>query len=64
MKQKKEGIVASVVLRARDIPNTNVMLRLDGEDIALVASTSHPLKVWIIHTPISEWPQCNCPFII
>jgi hypothetical protein len=64
MKQKKEGISASVVFRARDIPNTNVMLCPDGEDIVLVASTNHPLKVWTIHAPTSEWPQCNCRFVM
>jgi hypothetical protein len=37
------------------------MLCLNGEDITLVASTNHPLKMWIVHILTSEWPQCNCP---
>jgi hypothetical protein len=37
------------------------MLHPDGDDITLVASTNHPPKVWIVHTPTSKWPQCNCP---
>jgi hypothetical protein len=36
------------------------MLHPNGEDIALVASTNHPLKVWTIHAPAFKWPQCNC----
>jgi hypothetical protein len=54
--KKHESIVASTVLRARHIPYTNVMLRLDEEDIALAASTNHPLKVWTIHALASKWP--------
>jgi hypothetical protein len=61
--KKQEGIIANVILRAYDIPNTNVMLHPDGEDIALVASTNHPPKMWIVHVPTSKWPQCNCPIV-
>ncbi len=39
------------------------MLRLDGDDIALVASTNHPSKVWTIHVLAFKWPQCNCPLV-
>jgi hypothetical protein len=42
--KKQEGLVANIILRAYDIPNTNVMLHLNGEDIALMASTNHPPK--------------------
>ncbi len=28
-----------------------------------MASTNHLRKMWIVHTPTSEWPQCDCPFI-
>jgi hypothetical protein len=37
------------------------MLCLDGEDIALVASTNHLPKVWILHAPTSKWPKCDYP---
>jgi hypothetical protein len=40
--QKCEGIVASVVFRARDIMSTNVLLYPDGDGIAFVASCIHP----------------------
>jgi hypothetical protein len=60
-KIKPKGFVANVILRACDIPNTNVMLRLDGEDITLVASTNHPPRMWIIHVLTYKWPQCKCP---
>jgi hypothetical protein len=62
-KQKHEGTIASTVFKARDIPYTNVMLHLDGEDIAFVASTNHPPKVWTIHVLAFKWPQCNCPLV-
>jgi len=58
-----EGIVVSTIFRVCDIPDTNVMLCPNGEDIALLASTNHSSKVWIIHVPTFEWPQCNCPFV-
>jgi hypothetical protein len=45
------------MLRAQNIPNSNVLLCLDGEDIAFVASINHTPKLWTIHTPSSEWPQ-------
>ncbi len=52
----------NAIIKACDIPNTNVMLHPDGENIALVASTNHPPKVWTIHNLTSKWPQCNCLF--
>jgi hypothetical protein len=59
--KKQECLIVNFILRACDIPNTNVMLRLDGEDTALVASTNHPPKVWILHAPTSKWPKCDYP---
>jgi hypothetical protein len=60
-KQETEGIVASTLLRVRDIPNSNVLLCLDEEDIAYVTSINHTPKVWTIHIPSYEWAQCDCP---
>ncbi len=37
------------MLRACYIPNSNVLLWFDGEDIAFVASINHTPKVWTIH---------------
>jgi hypothetical protein len=54
--ETKKGLVVSDVLKAHDILDTNVMLQPNGEDIALVASTNHLPKVWIIHAPTSKWP--------
>jgi hypothetical protein len=39
--KKQKGIVVNVIFRAHDILNTNVILHLNGEDIALVASANH-----------------------
>jgi hypothetical protein len=45
IKNKKcEGIVANVVFQAHDIPSTNVLVYLDGVNIALVFC-NHPPKV-------------------
>jgi hypothetical protein len=43
--QKNEGILTIDVLWACDIMSTNVLLYLDGDDIAFVASYNHPPKV-------------------
>jgi hypothetical protein len=61
-KKKQENIIASALLWTHDILNTNVLLRLDGEDIAFVASTNHLGKMWTIHTLASKCLQCDCPF--
>lgn len=58
--ETRKGLVVSNVLRTHDILDINVKLHPDGEDIALVASTNHSLKVWAIHVPTSKWPKCNC----
>jgi hypothetical protein len=59
--KKQENIVASSMLRTQNIPNSNVLLCFDGEDIAFVPSINHTPKLWTIHTLSSEWPQCDCP---
>jgi hypothetical protein len=60
-KKQKRRHCCSACFRAHDIPKTNVPLRLNGEDIAFVASTNHTGKMWTIHPLASEWPQCDCP---
>jgi hypothetical protein len=59
--KKCEGIVVNVMFRTCDIPSTNVLLYLDGVNIAFVASCNHPPKVWIMHALSFEWPQCDYP---
>ena len=58
--RKQEGIVASAIIRANDIPDTNVLICMD-EDVAYVGSVNNRPKVWTIKCPDSEWAQCNCP---
>lgn len=55
-----EGIVCSAIIRASAIPDTNVLICKD-EDIAYVGSVNNRPKVWTIHSPDSEWAQCDCP---
>jgi len=59
--KKQKGIIVNALLQACDIPSTNVLLSPNGGDIAFVASTKHMGKMWIIHIPILEWLQCDCP---
>ena len=58
--KKQEGIVASAIIRANDIPDTNVLICMD-EDVAYVGSLNNRPKVWTIKCPDSEWAQCDCP---
>ena len=57
---KQEGIVVTTIIRANAIPDTNVLICPD-EDVAYVGSINNRPKVWTIHSPDSEWAQCDCP---
>ena len=58
--KKQKGIVALAIIRANDIPDTNVLICMD-EDVAYVGSVNNRPKVWTIKCPNSEWAQCDCP---
>lgn len=58
--RKQEGIVASAIIRANDIPDTNVLI-CEDEDVAFVGSVNNRPKVWTVKCPNSEWAQCDCP---
>ena len=58
--KQHEGIVCSAIIRASTIPDTNVLICMD-EDVAYVGSVNNRPKVWTIHSPDSEWAQCDCP---
>jgi len=60
--KNNKNIIASTMLRAQNIPKSNILLCFDGEDIAFVASINHTPKLWTIHALLYEWPQCDCPF--
>ena len=57
---KAEGIVASAVIRAEEIPDEHVRICLD-EDIAYVASQTNFPHIWVITSPNSDWAHCTCP---
>jgi hypothetical protein len=59
--RKAEGIVAGVVLRARQIPDDYVSIYPEDKDIALVMSVNNYPAVWTVTYPDSIWAQCNCP---
>lgn len=59
--KRQEGHVCSAPLRAHAIPDEYIVLNPDGENIAYVASVNNLPKVWTVHSPGSEWAQCDCP---
>ena len=60
IRNSKEFIVVSAIVRAREIPDDYVWLYPEGEDIAHVGSMNHEGKVWIVYCPDTEWAQCAC----
>ena len=58
--RKHKGIVASAIIRASTIPDTNVLIYLE-DNVAYIGSVNNRLKVWTIHSPNSEWAQYDCP---
>jgi hypothetical protein len=52
--------VCSAIIRASAIPDTNVRISMD-ENIAYVKSVNNMPKIWKVHSPDSEWAQCDCP---
>ena len=57
---KQEGIVVTTIIRTNAIPDTNVLICAD-EDVAYIGSINNHSRVWTIHSPDSEWAQCDCP---
>ena len=57
---KAEGIVASAVIRAEEIPDEHVLFDLD-QDLAYVASQTTCGTIWVVTSPNSDWAQCSCP---
>jgi uncharacterized Zn finger protein len=57
-----ERVVASVVLRSKDIPDHLVKMFPGGQDIAQVISVNHFPQVYTILALGEEYSQCNCPW--
>lgn len=57
---KAEGIVASAVIRAEEIPDELVKI-CEEQDIAYVASQTNFPAIWVVTSPNSDWAHCNCP---
>ena len=54
-------MIASAIIRAREIRNKNFDLYLNGQDLAYVVSINNYSKVWTVHCPDSIFAQCDCP---
>jgi hypothetical protein len=57
-----ERVVASAVLRARDIPDHFLKMFPGGQDIAQVISVNNYPRVYTVLAPGEEYAQCNCPW--
>lgn len=57
--RKAEGIVASVVVCAWDIPGEYVSLYPKGLDIALVVSVNNYPHIWTVTYHDFDYAQCN-----
>jgi hypothetical protein len=57
-----ERVVASAVLRARDIPDDFVKVYPGGQDIGQVISVSNYPRTYTVLAPGEEYAQCNCPW--
>ena len=58
--KKHEGIVYLAIIRTSTIPDTNVLICMDGDN-AYIGSVNNNPKVWTIHLLNSKWAQCDCP---
>ena len=50
----------SAILSAHGIPDANVFMHPEGEDVALVVSVNNYPTVWTVYGPDTEWAQCDC----
>lgn len=57
--KKQKGIAVPTIIMDNVIPNTIVLIYMD-KNVAYIGSINNVLKVWTIHSPKSEWTQCNC----
>ena len=58
--KKMQDTVVDSILKARNIPDTDVTLPVEEGDTAMVTSTSHPHMRYTVYNPGSEWGVCNC----
>jgi hypothetical protein len=58
---KQEFVIASAIIRAREIRDENVDLYPEGEDLAYVVSVNNYPKVWTVYCLDSVFAQCDCP---
>ena len=56
---KAEGIVANAVLRARNIPDEDVLI-CEDQTVAFVASQTDFPQVWTVTNPNTDWAHCDC----
>jgi hypothetical protein len=62
MNKNVERVVASVVMRTKDIPDDFVKVYPGGHDIAQVISESNYPRVYAVLAPGEQYAQCNCPW--
>ena len=58
--KKLQDITVESILKAREIPDSDVTLPEVEGGFALVTSTEHRHLRYTVHNPDSEWGVCNC----
>ncbi len=60
--RKQEQFVINVVIKARMIPDSCVMLPSTPSRVALVMSRKHPHNKYWVHNPKLGCTSCDCPW--
>lgn len=58
--KKMQDVVVSALVRARNIPDSDVSLDQFPGNYALVTSQSNRDTRYVVHNPGEEWAGCNC----
>ena len=58
--KRQEQIVIQTLLKARNIPDSNVALRIEEGAPAMLCSCTKPNVVYTVFNPTSEWAFCTC----
>lgn len=58
--KKMQDYAATAILKARDIPDSDVSFDQEPGNCALVTSTEHRHIRYVVHNPGEQWAGCNC----
>ena len=58
--KKMQDVVVSALMKAREIPDSDVALNQLPGNCAVVTSQEHRDVQYVVHNPGEEWAGCNC----